>query len=158
MWSERLQGCVLLLKNHQLNDHAWQCLASQSRPCIFGTVGDAGPALEAMATSALAVPQDARIGGLKLEMPEKYTGSRIPVVSGWLTKMERYFRLMKYPTDIWVDVIATRITNAAKLGWTRNCKICSWDGATPGPAGTDSAMKWSRLSPPCLKWSMREGS
>ena len=36
------------------------------------------PALEATATSAPAVPQEARIGGLKLEMPEKYTGSRIP--------------------------------------------------------------------------------
>ena len=49
-----------------------------------------------------------------MEMPEKYTGSRTPAVSGWLTKMERYFRLMKYPTDIWVDVIATRITDAAQ--------------------------------------------
>ena len=28
--------------------------------------------------------------------------------------MEQYFRLMKYPTDIWVDVIATRITDAAQ--------------------------------------------
>ena len=60
------------------------------------------------------VPEEARIGGLKLEMPEKDTGSRIPVVSRWLTKMEGYFLLMKYPTDIWVDVIATRITDAAQ--------------------------------------------
>ena len=65
----------------------------------LGTVGDSGLALEATATSALVVPQDVRIGGLKLEMPEKYTGSRILAVPGWLTKMERYFRLMKYPTD-----------------------------------------------------------
>ena len=70
--------------------------------------------MQAAATSAPAVPQEARIGGLKLEMPEKYTGSRSPTVSGWLTKMERYFRLMKYPTDMWVDVIATRITDAAQ--------------------------------------------
>ena len=48
----------------------------------LGTMGDSGPALEATATSAPAVPQDARIGGLKLEMPEKYTCSHIPVVSG----------------------------------------------------------------------------
>ena len=77
-------------------------------------MGDAGPTLEATATSAPVVPQDARIGGLKLEMPEKYTGSYILAVSGWLTKMERYFRLMKYPTDIWIDVICTRITDAAQ--------------------------------------------
>ena len=91
--------------------------ATPSRPIqtmTLGTVDDSVPALEATATSAPAVPQEARIGGLKLEMPEKYTGSRTPAVSGWLTKMERYFRLMKYPTDIWVDVIATRITDAAQ--------------------------------------------
>ena len=124
----------------------------------FGTVVDAGPTLEAMATSALAVPQDANIGGLKLEMPEKYTGSHIPTVSGWLTKMERYFRLMKYPTDIWVDVIANHITDAAQDWLDKNCKICIWDGATPQPVGQNSAVKWSRPSPPCVKWSMREGS
>ena len=80
----------------------------------FWIVGDNGSALKAMATSTGVVPQDARIGGLKLEMPEKYTGSLIPVVLGWVTKMERYFRLMKYPTDIWVDVIAPQFTNAAQ--------------------------------------------
>ena len=47
-------------------------------------------------------------------MPEKYISSHILAISGWLTKMERYFRLIKYPTDIWVDVIATRITDAAQ--------------------------------------------
>ena len=41
-------------------------------------------------------------------------GSRIPSVLGWLIKMERYFKLMKYPTDIWVDVISTRVTDAAQ--------------------------------------------
>ena len=80
----------------------------------LGTMGNSGLALEATATSAPAVPQDTSIRGLKLEMPEKYTGSRIPAVLGWLTKMERYFRLMKYPTDIWVDVIATLIIDAAQ--------------------------------------------
>ena len=80
----------------------------------FGTMGDVGPALEGTATSTPTMPEDARIGGLKLEMPEKYTGNRSLVVSGWLTKMETYCRLMKYPTDIWVDVIATRITDAAQ--------------------------------------------
>ena len=80
----------------------------------LGTGGETQPAMQATATSTPAVPQDARIGGLKLEMPEKYTGSCTPAVSGWLTKMERYFRLMKYPTDVWVDVIAICITNAAQ--------------------------------------------
>ena len=80
----------------------------------LGTVDDTGPVLQTMATSAPVVPQDVRIRGLKLEMPEKYTGTCIPVVLGWLTKMERYFRLIKYPTNIWVDVIATCITNATQ--------------------------------------------
>ena len=35
----------------------------------LGTLGETEPALQTTATSALAVPQDARIGGLKLEMP-----------------------------------------------------------------------------------------
>ena len=80
----------------------------------LGTGGETQPALQATATSAPVVPQEARIGGLKLEMPEKYTGSCTPAVSEWLTKMEWCFRLMKYPTDIWVDVIAIRITDAAQ--------------------------------------------
>ena len=32
----------------------------------------------------------------------------------WLNMMKRYFKLMRYPTDIWVDVIATRIMHAAQ--------------------------------------------
>ena len=74
----------------------------------------AGQSMIATATSAPAGHHEERIGGLKLEMPEKFTGSRIPAIAGWLTKMERYFRLMKYPVDIWVDVIATRVTDAAQ--------------------------------------------
>ena len=49
-----------------------------------------------------------------MEMLEKYSGSHIPAVSHWLTKMERYFRLLKYPADIWVEVIATHATSAAQ--------------------------------------------
>ena len=63
-------------------------------------MGDSRPAFEATTTFALVVPEDARIGGLKLEMPKKYTSSRILAVSGWLTKIERYFELMKYPTNM----------------------------------------------------------
>ena len=81
----------------------------------FGTEGGAlaGPSTIVTATSALVVPIDASIGGLKLEMPEKFTGSRVPAIIRWLTKIERYFRLMKHSTDIWVDVIATCVTDAA---------------------------------------------
>ena len=82
----------------------------------FGIVGGAPtrPSLEAMATSTPTVPQDTKIGGLKLEMPKKYTGSCVLAISGWLIKMERYFRFVKYLADIWVDVVTTRITNAAQ--------------------------------------------
>ena len=108
-----MQRCVVLLRNHQLNDHA-QTPSIPIQTMTVGTVGDARPTLEATATSTIAMPHNARIRGLKLEIPEKCTGSHIPVVSGWLIKMERYFKLMKCPTDIWVDVIATRVTDAAQ--------------------------------------------
>lgn len=54
-----------------------------------------------------------KIGGLKLETPEKYTGSRVPKVSMWLLKMEWYFQLMNYPTNVWVDVVTTRVMDSA---------------------------------------------
>ena len=56
----------------------------------------------------------ARVGGLKLEMLEKYSGSQTPAIHGWLNKMEQYFSLMRYLADVWVDVIATCITYAAQ--------------------------------------------
>ena len=82
----------------------------------FGTMGSAmaGQSMTVTATSAPVGHHEECIKGLKLEMPEKFTGSRIPAIAGWLTKMERYFRLMKYPTDIWVDVITTHVTDAAQ--------------------------------------------
>ena len=90
-------------------------------------------------------------------MPEKYTGSRVLAISSWLTKMERYFRLMKYPTDIWIYVIATHVTDPTQACWTKHCNMCTWIGAIPGPAGQIFIRKWSRHSPPYLKWNMREG-
>ena len=50
----------------------------------FGTVGGAtaSPSLETMAISAPAMPQAARIGGLKLEMLEKYTNNCVPAIYG----------------------------------------------------------------------------
>ena len=49
-----------------------------------------------------------------MDMPPVFTASRQQNVRGWLTKMERYFRLMRYPADTWIEVIATRLTEAAK--------------------------------------------
>lgn len=41
----------------------------------------------------------------KLGMPKKCTSSRTPTIYGWLTKMGRYFRLMNYPINVWMDVL-----------------------------------------------------
>ena len=79
----------------------------------IGSGAPVGPSMAAMATSTPIVPSDAKIRGLKLEIPEKFIGRHVPAIVGWLTKMERYFQLMKHPTDVWVDVIATRITDTA---------------------------------------------
>ena len=57
-------------------------------------------------------------------MPEKYTGSCVLAIAGPQTKMERYFRLMKFPTNIWIDVIATRITDAAQAWLDKTFKMC----------------------------------
>ena len=111
-----MQGCVPPPYGPPIEQ---SCTVMHSIPIqtmSFGTGGGAPASLSAIATatSASAVPIDARIGGLKLKMPKKFTGNYVLVIAGWLSKMERYFRLMKYPTNIWVDVIATGITNAAQ--------------------------------------------
>ena len=137
------------------------CMATPSIPIqtmTVGTVGNARHTLEATATSAPTMPQDARIGGLKLEMLEKYIGSRIPAVSSWLIKIEWYFKLMKYPTDISADGVATRVTDAAQAWLDKELQDLQLGRRNPGPVGQTSAVKWSRPSPPCPKWSMREGS
>ena len=54
------------------------------------------------------------IGQLKMDMPLVFTASRQQNVQGWLTKMECYFRLMRYPVDIWIEFVATRLTEAAE--------------------------------------------
>ena len=61
-----------------------------------------------------AAPAGLRVGQLKMDMPPVFTASRQQNVRGWLTKMERYFRLMRYPTDTWIEVVATRLTEAAE--------------------------------------------
>ena len=61
-----------------------------------------------------AAPAGLRVGQLKMDMPPVFTASRQQNVRGWLTKMERYFRLMRYPADTWIEVVATRLTEAAE--------------------------------------------
>ena len=134
----------------------------------FGIVGGAPtkPSLEATAISAPVAPNESRIRGLKMKILEKYTSSRVLAIAGWLTKMERYFRLMKYPVDIWVDVIATRITNSTQawldkelqdvqLGHYSSMEMCNC-----GLAEQIFGRRWSKHSHTHtrLKWSMQEGS
>ena len=61
-----------------------------------------------------AAPAGLRVGQLKMDMPPVFTASRQQNVRGWLTKMERYFRLMRYPADTWIEVVATCLTEAAE--------------------------------------------
>ena len=61
-----------------------------------------------------AAPIGLRVGQLKMDMPPVFTASRQQNVRGWLTKMERYFRLMRYPANTWIEVVATRLTEAAE--------------------------------------------
>ena len=61
-----------------------------------------------------AAPVGLRVGQLKMDMPPIFTASRQQNVRGLLMKMERYFRLMRYPADTWIEVVATRLTKAAE--------------------------------------------
>ena len=55
-----------------------------------------------------------RVGQLKMDMPPVFSASRQQNARGWLQKMERYFKLMRYPADTWIEVVATRLTDAAE--------------------------------------------
>ena len=59
-------------------------------------------------------PAGLRISQLKMDMPPIFTANRQQNVRGWLMKMERYFKLMDYPADIWIEVVATHLIKAAK--------------------------------------------
>ena len=61
-----------------------------------------------------AAPAGLHVGQLKMDMPPVFTTSRQQNVRGWLTKMERYFWLMLYPTDTWIEVVATCLTEATE--------------------------------------------
>ena len=61
-----------------------------------------------------AMPVGLCVGLLKMDMPPVFTASKQQNIRGWLTKMERYFRLMRYPTDTWIEVVATCLTEAVE--------------------------------------------
>ena len=80
------------------------------------TIEDNAPSRLAIASALTPI-----VGGLKLEMLEKYSGSQVSIVQGWLNKMEQYFWLIQYPTNIWVDDgIATCITHAAQAWFNKS--------------------------------------
>ena len=53
------------------------------------------------------------VGQMKLDAPPRYGGGRKPGARVWLSQMERYMRLMKYPRSDWLDVVAMRVEGAA---------------------------------------------
>ena len=79
-----------------------------------GPLGRGRPDSPESGVSVEAAPAGLRVGQLKMDMPPVFTASRQQNVRGWLTKMERYFRLMRYPVDTWIEVVATRLTEAAE--------------------------------------------
>ena len=50
---------------------------------------------------------------MKLDAPPRYGGGRRPGVRVWLSHMERYMRLMKFPPSDWLDIVAMRVEGAA---------------------------------------------
>ena len=105
----------------------WGGPQSQSSPLYHNTSGDANTSKRAgkvplgdrpdsleSGVSVGAAPTGLRVGQLKMEMPLVFIASRQQNVRDWLTKMERYFRLMCYPADMWIEVVATRLTEVAK--------------------------------------------
>ena len=53
------------------------------------------------------------MGQMKLDAPPRYSGGRRPRPRVWLSQMERFIRLMKYPVTDWLDVVAMRVDGAA---------------------------------------------
>ena len=75
-----------------------------TNPQAAGTSGVSGTAGAVMGVG---------VGQMKLDAPPRYGGGRRPGVRVWLSQMERYMRLMKYPRSDWLDVVAMRVKEAA---------------------------------------------
>ena len=54
-----------------------------TRPTVSGTIGGVGGSVG--------------VGQMKLDAPPRYGGGRRPSVRVWLSQMECYMRLIKYP-------------------------------------------------------------
>ena len=63
-----------------------------------------------------------RVGQLKMDMPPVFTANRQQNVRGWQTKMEHYFRLMRYLADTWIEVVAIRLTKALEAWFNGECQ------------------------------------
>ena len=121
-----------------------------------------GPTIQAIHTRPLksfmgaAVPMvgnDVKVRGLKLKIPEEHFGSRVLIVHWWLTEMEWWFWITKYPIHIWVDVCATRIIDAAQLKLINPFRISNWVGAIHGPSRQNLGKRWSNPSFPCQSYT-----
>ena len=64
-------------------------------------------------TSGTAAVAGPGVGQMKLDAPPRYSGGRRPSVRVWLSQMERYMRLMRYPNTDWLDIIAMRVDGTA---------------------------------------------
>ena len=53
------------------------------------------------------------VGQMKLDTPPRYGGGRRPGVHVWLSQMEHYMRLMKFPQADWLDIVAMHVEGAA---------------------------------------------
>ena len=91
-----------------------------------GSSGGYGPPRDGDPHASRGVPQmppglsgALGVGQLKLEAPPRYKGSRFPGVRRFLTDVERWMRLMRYPRDMYVDIIATRCEGGPQL-WINN--------------------------------------
>lgn len=50
---------------------------------------------------------------MKLHAPPRYAGGHRPSVRAWLSQMEQYMQLMKYPRSGCLNVVAMRVEGAA---------------------------------------------
>ena len=87
--------------------------ASASKEAGKVPLGDR-PNSFASGVSVEAAPMGLHVGQLKMGMPLVFIARRQQNVRGWLTKMERYFLLMRYPADTWIEVVATCCTEVAE--------------------------------------------
>ena len=87
---------------------AWEPLGVGSTNPVGGTALGSG-----LSGNIPLMPLAIGVGQMKLDAPPRYAGQRQPGVRVWLTQMQRYMRLMRYPPSDWLDVVAMRVEGAA---------------------------------------------